>query len=241
MAGKRKRSSSGFSMRKRMRSGRRTLKTWRRRSRRNKSYTRTFSKQPFPDRMFTKLKFAEIYSQQFVADDIKTDVKLYTTSIYDPNAAVGGGQPMWRDTYAGIYTNYRVRGIKYHITGTCRTSPGGTWYMGVRHMNTTTDPDPNMSQWLERRDTRVKSGSGAGSGANRVTIKGYMSVAKTRGISKQELEANPNFEAAMGSNPALMAYLKLAAQVNNAPIIVDFAVRLTYYVEMFDLVTPPQS
>lgn len=39
-------------------------------------------------------------------------------SVYDPNFTGTGGQPLWHDQLAAIYTSYKVNGCKFKIMAT---------------------------------------------------------------------------------------------------------------------------
>lgn len=236
--------SSSYAARKRRKTsrkwrsfGRRRL--WRRGSRRNMAYKKTLSK-PVADRLFTKMKYAEITSIQTPIPGVLTMAKRYQSSLQDPDYDLEGHQPMWRDQYAGMYSSYRVRGIKYNImVNNQNFAEAG--YIGVRHLNNPAVADPNITQWMERNDTITKMVGGFAGNGQMTRIKGYMSVAKTRGVSPRIVATDDRFGSEMNGNPALMAYLGIYVQGGAANQVFNLNCKLTYYVELFDPVTPGQS
>lgn len=198
-------------------------------------------RRPFADRIFTKLKYAESYGVTTGIAGVKIKAATYKTSIFDPNAEMGGHQPMWRDQYAGIYGSYRVRGIKYRVTAALSANVNTNWWLGVRAFNSATDPDPNIQQWIERRDAIVKQGNGSFGNSGMLSLKGYLNVAKTRGVSRREVAIDNRYAAVMGSDPELMSFLHVGVQSITDNTVIYLTFRLTYYVEMFDLLTPGQS
>jgi len=66
----------------------------------------------FPDKLTTNL----VYSESFVLTPsavLPTPYLAYKpTSLYDPQDALGGGQPTWFDQLATVYQRYKVNGCK---------------------------------------------------------------------------------------------------------------------------------
>lgn len=213
------------------------------RSRRSARFalTRTMPRsEPVPDRLFVKLRYADIVTHTTSAiANTMTVVLTYQSSLFDPNYATGGHQPMWFDQWANMYSSYRVYGIGYTITANVENK-NETCIFGVRHLNNPAVLDTTIVTWMERRDAKVRV-LGSVNANNKGTIKGYMSVAKTRGISKYTIRSDNNFEATFTSNPALMGYIGIYDQATAASALITYSVQLTYYAELFDKVTPPVS
>jgi len=67
----------------------------------------------FPDKMFTKLRY---YSTVITwTTGTPVDYKFRMNWLYDPDAEVGGGQPMYRDQFAAIYNRYKVSAVKFKV------------------------------------------------------------------------------------------------------------------------------
>jgi len=61
--------------------------------------------------MLTKLKYVDFLTL-VPPNDGSYAVMSWQTSIFDPQAGIGGHQPLWHDTFQNIYSFYRVHGIK---------------------------------------------------------------------------------------------------------------------------------
>lgn len=61
----------------------------------------------FPARILTKLRYVDTYALISTAGAIAKQV-MYLNSTFDPDNSGSGHQPLYRDTYAGIYDQYAV-------------------------------------------------------------------------------------------------------------------------------------
>ena len=72
----------------------------------------TFKGKGFPDRLTTNV----VYSDSFILDPsavTPTPYKTYLlTSGFDPDNALGGGQPTYWDQLATVYSRYKVNGAR---------------------------------------------------------------------------------------------------------------------------------
>lgn len=212
------------------------------RKRVNRVTTTRLFKQPVSDRLVTKLHYVELFKGPNMAANALNSVAIYQSSLYDPLYTVGGHQPLWYDQYCpSLYTNYRVFAIKWSITCTNR-GINESWYLAARNQNSPT-AETSLQTMMERRDTKSLMGSSVNSGNNTKTLSGYMSVAKTRGVSPRDVSTEANYEAAYNANPAAMAYVLFYLYHNNASdqVVFDFTIRLTYYCELSGRVSPSGS
>lgn len=89
----------------------------------------------FPDTLSTTLVYADSF---LLASSAGTPCpyKVYNlASVYDPDAAIGGGQPTYFDQLAVIYGRYKVVGAKITATfnrGTTAAANLGPWVCGVQ-------------------------------------------------------------------------------------------------------------
>jgi hypothetical protein len=67
----------------------------------------------FPDRLMTKLRYADVYNLASTVGSIGKQV-IRWNSTFDPDLTGTGHQPLYRDTYASIYDHYAV--IRAKIT-----------------------------------------------------------------------------------------------------------------------------
>jgi len=237
---KRKRGSRRSAPRKRMRTGRmrRAPKKYKRNA---TSYTRS-STMPVADSYFTKLRYFEQSVEAIAANPNITAVSLFQTSLFDPNASLGGHQPLWFDQLCpGQYTNYRVYGFKYRISIIARTNVDSMWTAFVRHTNTTAlDNNPRTAS--ERVDTKRQDGTPQGGSKTKLTFTGFVSLAKIRGISKERVRSDPEFEGSSTFNPPAMAYLHLGLyHTSGSTLSFDVTTKLEYYAKFTGRVTPTGS
>ena len=80
----------------------------------------------FPDKFRTKLQFCDsIVLGNF--NSTITQFKAYAlNNPYDPDPAIGGGQPTFYDQFAALYNNYQVAGAKMTVIFTKTNNSGVT-------------------------------------------------------------------------------------------------------------------
>lgn len=240
MAMKRKRGSRRAAPRKKMRTVglRRAPKKYKRTS--TTSYTRS-SAMPVADSFFTKLHY---YQQLFTAVPVSAGITacaMYQTSLFDPDASSGGHQPMWFDQLCPQqYTSYRVYGFRYNIVVSAKSAEQ-MWSVYIRHANTTVlDTIPQNA--AERAGTRLQHGTPLNGNKTMVRFSGFLSLAKVRGISKERVRNDPEFEGRFDVNPPAMGYLHIGIyQPSGIAQSFDIATKLTYLVKFTGRVTPSGS
>lgn len=70
----------------------------------------------FPDRLFVNLVYSDSFALAPSAGTITPYNTFVVNSIWDPQDALGGGQPTYYDQFAAIYKRYRVAGAKMTCT-----------------------------------------------------------------------------------------------------------------------------
>lgn len=209
----------------------------------NRVVTTRITRQPaVSDRLFTKLNYHDFKVGPSILGSTLTNVLTFQTSLFDPDYAVGGHQPMWYDQYCPMmYSNYRVYGIKWHITATNR-GINESWILACRNQNSPV-ADTVLTTMQERGDCKWRLGSSVNSGNNTIRLSGYLSLAKVRGCNKSDVATEAIYEAAYNANPAAMGYLLvyLYHTASGAVTVFDIAVRLTYYCELSGRVSPSGS
>lgn len=214
-------------------------------SRKRRNGTKTKILRTIPDRMLVKLTYIDTFRNANIALDGSgrpsvQRVKTYKSSLYDPDFAVGGHQPLWYDQYQVLYQKYRVHGIKYDIIVN-NNGQNETFYLMVRPYSSALI-EVNYETLMERGNCHWRQGGSVNSGSDRVRMKGYMNVAKTLGISKRQVSLDDKFESNWGTDPATMAYLNLyVANWLGSGTTLTYTVKLTYYCSFHDRVTPNGS
>ena len=194
-----------------------------------------------PDRMFVKLKYCKPVYWNVDPGLGLTNVQTMYSSLYDPEGSITGHQPYWYDQWTpSIFRRYRVYGIKYHLT-VMNPTLNQTWYVGVQPQSDLVN-ETVLETLMERKNAIVKTGGSVGSSDQKVYIKGYMSVAKTLGLSRGEIRNEEYFAADYNANPIKMAALKIYLNhTYGNSVAFDGTLRCTYFAELFQKATPPSS
>lgn len=232
MAMKRKNPWGGSAAKKRrFRSKRKRIvrRKWNRR-RGGKMVTR-ISPAPVPDRLFTKVRYRDVF--EMLVNNATTPVasKTYRSSMYDPDLTNIGHKPLWTDQLATLFKNYRIHGMKYRLNA-CNDQGSRLVFLAVQESDTTAETLPNMNNILERRNARRFL---IGSNDKPARIKGYMPTGRPWGLTKQGMKADEDFEALFGTNPVKVSHLNLYAATNypGATVTVTVEINLEIVVECF--------
>lgn len=192
-------------------------------------YTKVM-KQPVSDKIFTKLRYSEGVTMTMSTGGLLYNY-TFQSSIFDPDLTSTGHQPLWRDTYATMYNRYRVNGIAYRFF-VRNTDVQQISMFFVQHSSVTT-LDTSINTLIERGTARRYYLDAMQGRTN--LIKGYLSVAKTYGMSRDQFASDDGFDALIGANPTKMAYLHMmGAHRHTGQNVLNIQVELTYYVEFFD-------
>jgi len=192
----------------------------------------------FPLKMSAKLNYNEIFYPTVSASS--TDYYYFHSSLFDPKATVGGHQPLWRDTYASIYNQYRVISMSYHITAFLRDSVSTTTttvtplLLNVQwRTSQTMDIDPQTA--AERRFDKTRwLQVGAG---RPVVIKDSQPLYKIWGVNPTRVRNDDEFASLMTGDPGRRVYCNFMVQNPYSvavPYIID--IKLQFNVVFFDRV-----
>lgn len=218
---------------------RRTRRDRGRRGRNPAVYTK-FLKMPVPDRIFTKLRYAEFFDlapQQAGTPGMVS--YSFRSSLFDPNYTGLGHQPLWHDQLQAMYGRYRVIGMKYRFV-LCNTNTNQLCTMAVEKADgPPQNPAVGYTTILERRGVRPVNINPSQS--NPTIVQGYMHVGKPYGLTKTDFMADEDFEANFGANPAKMSYINLYCVTQNTSAIVNCQASIEYYVEIQKQVLVAQS
>lgn len=91
---------------------------------RNKA-TQTIIRAPsgFPDRIFTKLKYSEIFQVDVIPTVL--EIVFRGNGPYDPEVSFGGHSPMYYNDYANLYRRYTCFGSKIQLDVLNKSSTSG--------------------------------------------------------------------------------------------------------------------
>lgn len=184
----------------------------------------------FEDEIVVKMPYVDSVNSTYAVPNGTNGFYQYKiNSIYDPDLTGVGGQPLSRDTWAGIYNYYKVleAKIRVEIIDTTHETTAGkisastaapTIYGGM--LDITATPPANRQAWLNAY---------AANNANRQQLFSYpqtYNVIGSRGDSRLHFEMNWKPElfeknviqgggdpgwTAVGSDPVLLEYLTLIA------------------------------
>lgn len=193
----------------------------------------------FPDRMISKLEYRTngIYSVALSPQYIDYNLN----SIYDPEVALGGHQPLWTDQYAALYNKYRVFRCKYEVK-IMSLSTGGTpaRYVALASAQSTSSLPTNIGDAWEQNRTANKV---LPSGPDKVTVvRGNISLPKLQGQTVVEFKGDDDNTALLSANPTNPAILRtIIESANGNETQYTFDIKLTYFVEFYDRKTPHTS
>jgi len=159
-------------------------------------------------------------------------------SIFDPNVAIGGHQPMGRDFWAQAYKEYCVLGAKITLyCGNDNAEVPVTTGITVNsntnplYTETTTYMEAKAGQWVQLMDNR---------NAKRISTtysaKKYWNLADVKD-NREEVGASQT------TNPAKQAYFVIWSQPNDrvATTITRYTVVIDYIVSFSDPILQPEN
>lgn len=150
-------------------------------------------------------------------------------SLYDPQYAVGGGQPRGFDQWAGLYANYRVHGCKVVVYAQMLTA-GYQGIMSLCHRTTAVAP-ADLKEVLEQPAVTKKAFTGDKPGV----VSKYYDLAKCLSVSKMQYNSDDLYWAGIGADPDQILLGNISFVNTDEATSSNFVVRatITYYCEFF--------
>jgi len=185
----------------------------------------------FPDKLRARLLWSDDFKLGPFSVVTTATAGVRMNSAYDPDPALGGGQPTYFDQFALIYNNYKIVGAKCTVKFACPNNTGvtndGPYQIGILGSGTsgipTTDPGflvtaPNtVSDFLTGDQTKTL----------------------TQTYSSTFFNDNPaGVEAAVNANPSLPYYANVWASPRGGGGITGYVVAyvtVEYLIEFFNL------
>jgi len=182
-----------------------------------------------PLREFVKMKYV---STRLMASSVTPFVNSwqFQSSLNDPDQTGAGHRPYLHTQWAQLFTYYRVWGMKYdiRIVNTSATPVRlALLYVGTTQSWDTTNMDLN----IERSITKKIFYLGTQDRSN-VIMKGYASVPRVEGMSKQEFIGEASYETSLGVNPAKMISVAILAEGSTTWTAQAF-VTITFFAELW--------
>ena len=185
------------------------------------------------DSTLVKLRYTGVFALASAGGVVDNRV-FRGNSIFDPDQALGGGQPMGFDEWKSFYQRYQVTASSMKIAVT--TFPGASAQVGAILYVVPTDSATAISgilQPLELPYSKYKVISPIQS--TPVYINNYISTKVKFGYTKG-IEQEDDLSASVSTNPIEQFYwnMGLGSLDGTNALTVNALVTLTYYVRFFD-------
>lgn len=184
-----------------------------------------------PDRLITNLVYSDNKTVTPGAGSLGFFV-MRMTSVFDPDEAVGGGQPTYHDQIAAMYKRYRVLGAKItaHFSYPTGITAGiGPAICGIQSSDVNTIPSTDVGGVISLPNTSYAMLSPNG---DPVTVVATYSAKNTYPGQEMDLTAST------GANPVLnwLAKVFVGATAGSDTTAVQCVFIIEYSVEYSDLV-----
>lgn len=191
----------------------------------------------FPAVLQTKLRYVDTYALISTAGAIAKQV-MYLNSTFDPDNSGTGHQPLYRDTYAGIYDQYAVVSCDYKVQFQSLASSTGMVIGVVVDDDNSTSSTPTVLMEQNNGQHQLLPPF-TGSISNR-TISGHWDCKRHLGIDPY---TSQTYKTAVGSNPTEIASLLIwsVPADGSATATVQVQVTLEFVVIWTELQTPTSS
>lgn len=156
-----------------------------------------------------------------------------TTSTYDPDVSLGGGQPMGRDEMANFYHRYRVLGAKITVKWASNQAGSGDNFMVGCYCDT--DAQQSYTSWEGIREAKKGTSRLITHQRNSVTTTAKYSAKKLWDL--KDVKDNENIAALVGSDPSANAFFvcwfqRLDRATNTSTI--ELMVQIDYIVQYYE-------
>lgn len=197
----------------------------------------------FGPRLKTRMTWSYNTNLQSTTTNIANLVGTYRlNSLYDPDSAVGGSQPLGFDALTSIYSKYRVTGALVKVTYTNPSADGV--FVGVRIRSGASGESGisglshNYVQSLKNNWMRCMNNSGS-----QVSVfKQYVPMNVPWGKTKQQLYDDDEFAASIGGNPAREVFMEpyMIPTVGSTDSVY-VSMQVTYFVTFSEPKTQPND
>lgn len=158
----------------------------------------------FPQRYACKLKYT---ASVILAGTGTTSQQVYRlNSLYDPDVAVGGTQPMCYDQLSAVYNKYLVTSAKYEVQFTNLNSTAVSVVSVPTDLSLSGSSFDSITEQKYAKNSVLSINSG---GRSTVTHRGSISMARLMG--QPELDSDPDMYSDVTTSPQDSAYLTLEA------------------------------
>lgn len=166
---------------------------------------------PFPVRRTARMRYVQTVAVGGAAVGVGDFVVYSPSSLYDPEVAVGGHQPMYYDqllSATGPYTKFLVTGARFRVHFS-NFSSASTPVQIVVYVSPVSTSPASITQamekpWSQKRLLSVPAGGGANG-----TITIQCASEKALGISKAHLLTDDYYAGAYNANPSVNWFITM--------------------------------
>lgn len=195
-----------------------------------------------PKQMFARLDY-NTYQNFTLAPAGINYVEYRLNSLYDPEAAVGGTQPYYYGQYKQMYYKYLVYGCKVSVHLSANSANTNILYPSVVMAPYGGVSAPGWLNHLNMQNAKDAVWRQLVPSQNGTSFKKYFRCAEVCGVPKRTYNADDQYSANIGANPATPCNVQINCQNYDlsATVVVQIHIRLTYYCKLFDRIEPPPS
>lgn len=194
-----------------------------------------------PDVMRVRMRQSEFRSLSG-AGAVSFNAYIYRgNSIFDPNFTGVGHQPLGHDQWQAFYRRYRVIGSRVDIKFLASSAAAENLVGMLVPLNTSTVLS-NAEDYMEAAYSKnCNIGQSTSNGVGELSM--YMAVNKIRGGPHNLVRYEEDYGALFGANPSKEFFWHIVVRAVDGSLTwtCDYAVDVTYYVEMFDRQSLDQS
>lgn len=206
-----------------------------------KKNRRSFSRwsESFPSSMLAKLNYG--LPNQALTTSTYTSQQFRLNSLFDPEVAIGGGQPRYFDTFCGgndtsaPYYRYHVFAAKVIVKFWNNSDTSGLIACGWWPSGNSSEPTA-PAEILERKSFKWDHLTALSGSAGQKTISFYVPIHVAYGFSRQRVRDDSQFNAAYNASPtqvlncSVMWFPDVVAEKT-----VNFSIKIIYYAKFSTL------
>jgi len=193
----------------------------------------------FPNTILTTLRYCDFFVMTSGAGVISTQV-FAANGLFDPDITGTGHQPMYRDTYAGIYNNYVVIGSKITVTATVMEGDSTSIFI-LAGDDDSTPPSGILTRMEANNSSYTTLGMPSG-GASQKTLYGTFAPLRDFGTAVEDDGASA---VNVGANPSQLWCYQVSLRPGDGTYsgtmkwLISFDIE--YTVKFMELVSPSIS
>lgn len=190
--------------------------------------TIAYSPQICPDIMRVSLPYSYFKTLNAIGglDDV-----IRANSAFDPEFAVGGGQPIGFDQWSALYRRYRVLACKIDAQFQNKGASASAFVVPMNTSSSLVTGQQIVEQQGSKRKMLTPSNNG-----NAEKIVYYKDTASMRGCTRDAVRSEIFYSALTSGNPTTEWYFHIGGYTVNPldTLNIDVDVLVTYYIEFFD-------